>query len=109
MSKLSIYKMESGMRGKTGGDWVAVSEDLLEQPLQLDVVLDTLFHEAGHVIVNTMPQAERSGIHNSYYLPPRFHPIHYKHQKEEVFAHYMGEQGSELAKQIMKGVNDASK
>ncbi len=109
MSKLSIYKMESGMRGKTGGDWVAVNEDLLKHPLQLDVVLDTLFHEAGHVIVNTMPQAERSGIHNSYYLPPRFHPIHYKHQKEEVFAHYMGEQGSELAKQIMKGVNDASK
>lgn len=109
MSKLSIYKMESDMRGRTGGDWVAINEGLLEQPLQLDVVLDTLFHEAGHVIVNTMPQAERSGIHNSYYLPPRLHPIHYKHQKEEVFAHYMGEQGSELGKQIMKGVNDASK
>ena len=54
-------------------------------------------------------EAGRTGIHNSYYLPSRFHPIHYKHQKEEVFAYYMGKQGSELGKQIMKGVNDASK
>ena len=54
-------------------------------------------------------EAGRTGIHNSYYLPSRFHPIHYKHQKEEVFAYYMGKQGSELGKQIMKGENDASK
>ena len=54
-------------------------------------------------------EAGRTGIHNSHYLPPRFHPLHYKHQKEEVFAYYMGEQGSELGEQKMKGVNDASK
>ena len=101
VSILGLKNANAGARG----DWMILEEELISgNNVQLNKILDRVFHEGGHSLANRMSSAERERVFsggNRFYFPGAVNSQHYRTQPQEVYSHHMGNRGKALGLKLM--------